>query len=668
MNQMQHPEHARREDERLLTGHGQFADDAENVGALHVVFVRSTYASAAIRSVDISAALAHPEVLAVLTGQDVLADGLAECPAPFRLPQGDGSFAVETPRPYLVRDRARFVGEPIAMVVAQTLGAAQDASELVMIDYAELPCVVDSGKAVSADAPQLWDDRPGNVAYRWCAGDADQVEAALAVSHHVARLRSHISRVAAAPLEPRSALVYFEDGGRPVLRASHQQPYALRQEVAALMRMDVDALRVIAGDVGGSFGMKTGPLREEMLVFWAAMRLKRALRWTAQRAEAFLSDYHARDVVVTSELGLDAQGHFTALRVHYEVNVGAYMASRSATPIYNIAGISGVYTTPAVAAEVVGIFTNTQMTTAYRGAGRPDATYAIERIIDVAAAETCIDPAELRRRNLIPKEAMPYRTSFLLEYDSGDFESNLDRALALAEYASFAQRREAARQRGMLLGIGIAMPIEMAGGKGEDWATLRAHPDGSVTLNAGSMSVGQGLETAMPRLVADLLGIASSKVHYTQGDTDLLARGRGSGGSSSLALGGTAVVAGVDDLIRNARRLAAELLEASPEDVQWADGELRIVGTDRGITLGALAQQVEARSMGTQLPPLAGGPSDTQTQLAGAGHFKPDHPTLPNGCHICEVEVDPQTGLVTLLRYVAVEDVGRVLNPALVEG
>ncbi len=656
MNDIGHSEHARREDERLLTGRGQFADDAEHPHALHVVFVRSTYASATLRSVDISAALASPGVLAVLTGDDTTADGLAQCPVPFQLTQGDGSFAVETPRPYLVRDRVRFVGEPVAMVIAQTLGAAQDASELVMIDYIELPCVVDSATAVSADAPQLWDDRPGNVAYHWRAGDADKVAAALVGSHHVTRLRSRISRVTAAPLEPRSALVYFEDGGRPVLRVSHQQPHALRREAAALLRMDVHALRVVAGDVGGSFGMKNGPLREEMLVFWAAMRLKRAMRWTAQRLEAFLSDYHARDVVVTSELGLDKEGHFTALRVHYEVNVGAYMAVGSVGPINNIAGISGVYTTAAVAAEVVGVFTNTQMTTPYRGAGRPEATYAIERIIDVAAAETGIDPAELRRRNLIPKEAMPYRTSFLLEYDSGDFESNLDRALELAEYASFSQRREAARQRGMLRGIGLAMPIEMAGGKGEDWATLRAHPDGSVTLTVGAMSVGQGLETAMPRLVADHLGIASSRVHYAQGDTDLLARGRGNGGSSSLALGGTAVVAGVNDLIRNARQLAAELLEASPDDVQWADGELRIVGTDRGITLGALAQEVRARSPGTQ------------AQLAGAGHFKPEHPTLPNGCHICEVEVDPQTGLVTLLRYVAVEDVGRVLNPALVEG
>jgi carbon-monoxide dehydrogenase large subunit len=650
------PSTGRREDERLITGRGQYADDVAHAGALHVAFVRCFYPSATLRSVETSAALAAPGVVAVLTGADMVADGLDFCPTPFKLPQGDGSFAVETPRPPLVIDRVRFVGEPVAMVVAESAAAALDASELVSAEYDELPVVVDVDSAAADGAPQVWDDRPGNVAYHWRAGDKDKVDAALAASHRVVRLRSPISRVSATPLEPRSALAFIAEDGRPVLRVSHQHPFQLRRDLAALLRMDVNALRVVVGDVGGSFGMKWGPLREETLVFWAAVRLKRAVRWTAMRSESFLCDEHARDVFVQSELGLDADGHFTALRVRYDVNVGAYMSARSTSPIGNIGGISGVYRTPATSAEVLGYFTNKQTTSAYRGAGRPDATYAIERIIDIAAAETGIDPAELRRRNLIPPDAMPYRTSFLLEYDNGDFERNLDKALELAQYASFPQRREEARQRGRLRGIGIAMCIEMAGGVGADWATVRAHADGTLTLNAGTMSVGQGLESALPKLVAERMGVPASSVRYTQGDTDLLTDGKGSGGSSALAMGGTAILNGADDLVHKGTQLAAELLEAAPADIAYAAGEFRIVGTDRSITLSQLAETMED------------GPHKAPEGLLGTGHFKPPKPTFPNGCHICEVEVEPETGLVTPIRYIAVEDVGRVLNPVLVEG
>jgi carbon-monoxide dehydrogenase large subunit len=647
---------ARREDDRLITGRGRYTDDIAHASGLRAVFLRSPYPSATIRSIDPSAALSHPGVVAVLTGGDMAAEGFNDCPLPFELPQGDGSFAVETRRHFLARERVRFVGEPVAMVLADSTAQAQDASELIMVDYDELPAVVEPLEAAAPGAPLLFDDRPGNVAYRWSHGDMGMVDAAFASSHRVVRQKSHISRVCAMPLEPRAALAYIADDGRPVLQVAHQHPFQLRQELATLFGMQVKDLRVLAGDVGGSFGMKSGQLREEILVFWAARRVKRAVRWTASRSESFLSDEHSRDVWVTSELGLDAGGRFTALKVHYDVNVGAYMSFRSANPIYNIGGISGVYTTPLVAADVVGLFTNTQATCPYRGAGRPDATYAIERIIDVAADEMGIDPAELRRRNLIPKEAMPYKTSFLLEYDCGDFERNLDRALELANYGTFAQRREAAGNRGLLRGIGICMPIEMAAGKGTDWATVRAHPDGSVTLFSGAMSVGQGHETALPKLVAERLGLSTSKVHFMQGDTDLLENGRGNGGSSALAMGGTAISRGMDDLIQKAKVIAADQLEASPSDLVFADGAIRIVGTDRVIALGELARMAEADS--------ANGPG----MLAGSGNFTPSAPTFPNGCHICEVEIDPDTGLVIPILYVAVEDVGKVLNPALVEG
>jgi carbon-monoxide dehydrogenase large subunit len=645
----------RREDSRFTTGRGQYTDDLRHEKALHVVFVRSPHASAVVRSLDVEAARAHPGVRAVLTGADLDAEGFNDCPAPYSIAQGDGSFAVETARPYLVRNRVRCVGEPVAMVIADDYTTAQDASELVAIDYDAQPAVTDVLAANQANAPQLWDDRPANLAFHWREGDVAKVDAALAASHHVARLTSRISRVAPMPLEPRAALAYIGDDGRPVLHLSHQSPHQFRDILAGLFKLDPTQLRVVAGDVGGSFGMKWGAQREETLVFWAALRLRRAVRWTAQRMEAFLSDTQARDVSVTSELGMDARGHFTALKVCYHVNVGAYMSLQSTTPIHHIGGIAGVYATPLIAAEVHGIFTHTQTTAAYRGAGRPDATYAIERIIDIAAAEMGIDPAELRRRNLIPAAKMPYRTAFQFEYDCGDFEANLDKALALSQYASFAQRQADALRRGRLRGIGIAMPIEKAGALGRDHAVVRAHPDGSFTLATGTMSVGQGHETGFPRLVAQRLNVPVEKIRYVQGDTDMLPDGRGNGGSSALIQGGSAVTQGSDELVKKGITLAAGHLEAHAEDIEYLAGSFRVRGTDKEVSLADLARQVEAASNGTAL-------------LEGAGQFAPPRPTFPNGCHICEVEIDPDTGVVTPIRYVSVEDIGRVMNPIFVEG
>jgi carbon-monoxide dehydrogenase large subunit len=639
---------ARREDERFTTGRGEYTDDLACPGALHAVFVRSPHPAASVRSIDAAAALARKDVVAVLTGADLAADGCVDSPAPFKFPQGDGSFALETPRPLLARERVRFVGEPVALVLARTLSAAQDAAEQVAVDYEAHACITEVAAAREATAALVWDDRPGNVAYRWRHGDAAGVDAALAGSARVVRLTSLVSRVAAMPMEPRAALAYAGEDGRPVVRLSHQSPHQFRDEVAKLFGLAPAGLRVVVGDVGGSFGMKSGALREEMLVFWAARRLRQPVRWAASRVESFLADEHARDLVIHAELGLDADARFTALRIGYEVNVGAFMSWRSTAPVNNIGGISGVYAIPVTAADVLGLFTHTQPTAPYRGAGRPDATYAIERVIDVAAAECGIDPAELRRRNLIPADAMPYQTSFRFEYDCGDFERNLDKALELAGYAGFAGRRAEAKQRGMLRGIGIAMPIEMAGGLLADNAKLTANADGSVTLEVGSVSVGQGHETGLSRLVAQGLGIPIENVRYQQGDTDLLAQGRGNGGSSALIQGGSALRRATDDLIENARHAAASKLEAHAADLEFVQGVFRVRGTDHAATLAELAA--------------------SGATLEGVGTFKPERPTFPNGCHICEVEIDPATGQVTPLQYVSVEDVGRVLNPALVEG
>lgn len=648
---------SRREDTRLITGEGCYASDLPPANALHCAFVRSPFASAYLRAIDTRAACALPGVVAVLTAADFRADGWLDCDKPFRFAQGDGSFAEETPRPFLVGDRVRFVGEPVALVIAQSTELAQQAAEQVQVDYEERPALATIDAALAEGAPLVWDDRPGNVAYEWRGGAADdQVTAALASSARVVRLRSPVSRVAAMPIEPRAATAWIGDDGRPVIHLSHQSPHQIRNAVAPLFRLKPEQLRVITTDVGGSFGMKSGPLREEVLVLWAAIRLRRAIRWTATRSESFLCDEHGRDVMVTSELGLDQEGYFTALRVAYEVNLGAYMTPRSTAPVGNIVGITGVYRTPLISARIRGVLTHTQTTAAYRGAGRPDATYAIERVIDLAAAQSGIDPAELRRRNLIPPEALPYKTLFGPVYDSGDFGRNLHQALDLARYATFGERRAEARQRGRLRGIGIAMPIEMAGRVGGDRARIEVRADGSIVLISGSKSVGQGHETMFVRMVAGQLGIDPATVLYSQGDTDSLPDGRGNGGSSAMMHGGSAVVRAVEDLIEKARPLAAEQLEAAASDLEFEAGRYRVRGTDHQIRFVDLVDRLRERSASGLL-------------LEASGQFAPEQgPTFPNGCHVCEVEVDPETGQVQLIDYVTVEDVGTVLEPVMVEG
>lgn len=637
----------RREDARFVTGGGQYTDDVAHSDALRAVFVRSPYPSARVRSIDASAALALPGVLAVLTGADLDADGFNDCPKPVQLTQGDGTLAQETPRPYLVRDRVRFAGEPVAMVLAQTEQAAQDAAEQVMVDYEELPVVADINTASAAGAATLWDDRPSNVAFHWRRGDPAAVEAALTACAHVTRLTFQVSRVSAMPLEPRAALAYRGSDGRPVMQVAHQSPHALRDQLALLFGLPKDGLRVLAGDVGGSFGMKWGPQREEVLVFWAARRLGHAVRWTATRSEAFLCDEQARDVKITGELGLDADGYFTALRVRYDLNIGAYFTPRSVSQINNMGGIVGVYRTPLVAGEVIGVLTNLPSTGAYRGAGRPEATYTIERLIDLAASETGRDPAQLRRMNLIAPQDLPYQTPFGFTYDCGDFEQNLDKALELSGYTGFAQRRAQAQARGRLRGIGLAMPIEPAAGMGSDRARVEVHPDGRVTVHAGAMSVGQGHATALSSLAADRLGVPAQQVTHSQGDTDLIEDGKGNGGSSALSMCGSAVAQAIDDLLASARAAAARRLNVPQSDLKYHAGEFLVAASGLRCSLAELAGQAP---------------------LHGSGHFVPSQPNFPNGCHVCEVEIVPDTGALTVVGYVSVEDVGRVLNPMLVEG
>jgi len=647
----------RREDIRFITGAGRYTGDVRSDGMLFAAIVRSIHPHASIDGVETEAARSSPGVVAVLTSPDAESDGILDLSGPVSIPSSkDGPLT--TRRPALAGRRARYVGEPIALVVAESAAAAHDAAELVEVAYTTLPGLALTEHALAANAPTIWEDFPGNVAFEVRMGNADAVGKAFAAAAHVTRAEIDVTRVTAAPLEPRVSTGDVE-GGRLVLRSSHQSPHALRAGLARIFRVDPSEIRVIAEDVGGSFGMKGGVYAEDVLVLWAARRLGRPVCWTSGRSEAFLSDENGRDVNARTELALDGDGNFLAFRVRYDVNIGAYLSSRSLAPLNNIGGIAGVYRTPYIAAEIRGIFSNTVPTAPYRGAGRPEATYVLERTIDMAARELGVDASDLRRRNLVPPEAMPFKTGLVFTYDCGEFAANMDKASELIDRAGFDARREESRCRGKLRGLGMSNPIEVAGGPyskpGKDISRVTVRPDSEIILECGIMSVGQGLETAMIRLAALQLKTLPERISYRQGDTDRLSHGKGSGGSGGLSIGGSAVARAVARLIENARLLAADHLEVAETDLEYEASGFRVAGTDRVVSLTELAAYV-----------AESGPADST--LSGEAEFQPEKVTFPNGCHMCEVEIDPETGKVDIVAYVAVEDVGRVLNPTLVEG
>ncbi len=518
--------------------------------------------------------------------------------------------------------------------------------------------------AMQPGAPAVWDDVPDNIGFLWKRGDAARTDQALRDAAHVTKLQFFVSRVTANSMEPRGAWAEVGADGRLVLHASIQSPYPLRNGLAQQnFKLEPKDIRVLPGDVGGSFGMKSGVQQEYALVCWAARKLGRPVRWISDRTEGLLTDEQAREMRITAELGLDANAKITALRLRWDVNFGAYVSGRSGWPVGNIGGTAGVYDIPTIYAEACGIMTHTVPTAAYRGAGRPEATYTIERLIDVAARELGIDPYELRRRNLIPPEAMPYKTALTFTYDCGEFEGNMQTAATLSDLATFPARREAAKARGKLRGIGLCNCIEVAGGPflrpAKDLSTLRLAEDGTLILRTGSVSVGQGLETAFSQLVADRFGVPMEQVRYEQGDTDDLPYGKGNGGSGALCIGGSAVSIAVDKVIEKARRIAAELLEAAVVDVTFDAGRFTIAGTDRSIDLATVARAVHDP---LHIPPGEEG------GLVESGEFVPTAVTFPNGTHICEVEIDPDTGVTEIVRYSAVEELGRVFNPLLVAG
>ena len=655
----------RLEDPRLIQGLGRYSDDVNLPRQAHAVLARSPHAHARIRGIDARAALATPGVIAVLTAAELAADKVGNLPTDRGRKRPDGSPAFPTPRPALMGDRVRHVGDPVAMVIAETHEQAVDAVDQLGIDYEPLPAVAGTANALRVGAPLVWDEAPGNIAFRAEAGQREAAARAFEGAAHVARVDFVVTRVAAAPLEPRGAVgEYDRRTGRYTLHTGIQAPHGTRTLVAAVLKVPQTQVRVITGDVGGSFGMRSGLYPEMILVLWAAKRLGRPVKWTSDRREGFLTDEHGRDNLSSVELALGPDGAFLALRVAINLNIGAYMTQRSAGPgTNNIGGVAGVYTTPAIHHQTTGVFTNTTPTGPYRGAGRPEATYAIERVIDVAARQLGMDPIALRRKNLIPPTAMPFKTGLVFTYDSGDFGRGMDLALSVADQAGFEKRRAESRTRGKLRGLGFANAIEVAGGPytsvNPDTTMIRVNPDGSVVVFTGSTSMGQGNETAFAQIVSERLGVPPARIQVHWGDSDALDAGRGNGGSGALTVGGSAVTRASEKIVERGRRIAAHMMEAAPADVQFADGRFAVAGTDRGVTLAEVAS---AAYVTRQLP---GGMEPGFCETAAV---TPPAVTFPNGCQVCEVEIDPETGVVRIERHSVVDDVGRMVNPLLVKG
>src|SRR5437868_1130010 len=651
------------EDRRFLTGHGRYLDDIAQPHQVHAALLRSPHANARIRALDSKAAAALPDVLAVLTGEDLAKDGLGPIPCATGLANRDQSPIAMPPRPAIARERVRHVGDAVAMVVAETVAEARDAAERIAVDYKPLPATVDTARALEPGQPMVWNEHPGNLCFDWEVGDGAAVQRASASAAHRVSLTLLNNRVVANSMEPRGALGEYDPGEDSyTLWSSTQGSHFVRNLLAEhVLKIPENCIRVVTPDVGGGFGMKLFLYPEHVLVLWAAKRVGRPVKWVADRSEAFVTDTQGRDNVTRLDLALDDELRFTGLSVEIIANMGAYL-SNFAPEIPTFSGAvmhSGVYAIPAIHVVSKGVFTNTVPVDAYRGAGRPEAAYALERLIDVAARRLGVMPDELRRRNFIRPTAMPHTTPLGLVYDSGDFGRNMQDALAAADAAGFAARRAEARARGHYRGLGHAVYIEQSGFPPDEFAELRFDPAGTLTLLMGTQSSGQGHQTAYAQLAAERLGLSFDKIRVLQGDTAMIGFGRGTGGSRSLPVGGAALMHAADKLIDKGKKIAAHMLEAAEADIAFEDGVFAIAGTDRSVTIEAVAR---AAFNPGQLPP------GLEPGFAESGHFTPPQPTFPNGCHVCEVEIDPDTGHIDLLRYVVVDDFGVVINPLLLRG
>ena len=652
----------RMEDPRLLTGLGRYVGDIDLPGQAHAVVLRSPHAHARVRSIVTGAALAAPGVVAVLTGADYDADGLGDLPCDqTRFAPGGGPM-YRPPRPALVRARVRLVGDYVALVVAETTNQGKDAAELIEVDYEPLPSVTSTAEAARPGAPRLWDDCPDNVCFLPEDGDGAAVDAAFAAAALVVSRRFVISRVTAAPMGPRGCIGDYDPfSERFTIYTGVQQAHLLRQHLArTIFGLPETRFRVVAPDIGGSFGLYSNIYPEQVLVLWASRRLGRPVKWIAERSEGMASDDSARDNVSDAALALDADGNFLAIRCDTHANLGAYLSLRGPLPpIVNLGSLVGVYTTPAIHVRVSGVFTNTNCTSPYRGAGRPEASTVLEQLVDEAARKLSMDPAELRRRNTIPAHAMPYKTALTFTYDCGAFEKNMDNALGLADYTGFEARRAEASARGRLRGIGISNTVHRASGLELEAAQIRFDATGSATLMVGSVHHGQGHATTFTQIACDRLGLDPTTVRFAAGDTDMVTFGRGSFASRSAALGGSAVALAADKVIDKGKRIAAHLLEAAEDDISFADGLFAVSGTDRSVDIVEVAR---AAYEPARLP------RDVEPGLDELAMFRPGALNFPNGCHVAEIEIDPETGVLEIVRYVVVDDFGTVINPLLLDG
>jgi len=667
----------RREDARFLSGRGNYVDDINRPGQLYAVIKRADLPHATIKDIDTAAAAKSPGVVAVFTGADLAAENVGGLPCGWQIHNKDGSPMAEPPHPVLAVGKVRHVGDPIAVVIAESKQSAKDAAELLVIDYEELPAVAAMQDALKPSAPLVHDDVRGNLCYDWHLGDKASADAAFARADKVVKLELINNRLIPNAMEPRAAIGEFDPAsGDFTLYTTSQNPHVIRLLMGAfVLHIPENKLRVVAPDVGGGFGSKIYHYAEEAIVTWAAGKVRRPVKWTAERTESFVSDAQGRDHVTVAEMALDAAGNFLALRVSTLANMGAYLSTFAPSiPTYLYATLlAGVYKTPIVYCEVKAVFTNTVPVDAYRGAGRPEATYLLERLVDVSARETGIDRIELRRKNFIPPDAFPYQTPVALQYDSGDYRATLEAVLSAADLAGLEARRSAARTRGKLLGTGISTYIEacgiapsaVVGSLGAraglyECANIRVHPTGSVTVYTGTHSHGQGHETTLAQLVCDQLGVPLEQVEIVHGDTSKIPFGMGTYGSRSLAVGGSAMVKAMDKVIAKGKRIAAHLMEASVDDIEFMDGKFVVAGTDKSKTLPEI-------SLAAYVPhnyPI----EELEPGLDETAYYDPKNFTFPAGCHYCEVEIDLETGVPEVVKFIAVDDVGRVINPMIVEG
>ena len=666
----------RKEDGRFLTGKGRYTDDINRPGQLYASMIRSPEAHATITAVDTAEAASAPGVVAVFTGADMASDGVGGVPCAWGITNKDGSPMVEPAHPALAHSRVRHVGDIVAVVIAETNAEAKEAAVLVDVSYESLPVVVTSPQAVADGAPLVWDEAPGNVCFDWELGDKAATEAAFDGAPHVVSLDIVQNRLIPNAIEPRVAIGDYEPArDMHTLYTTTQNPHVIRLLMGAfVLQIPEHKLRVVSHDVGGGFGSKIFHYPEEVITMWSSIRIGRPVKWTAERSEAFMSDAHGRDHVTSAQLALDDEGRFLGLKVHTYANLGAYLSTfGAAVPTWMYAPVfSGCYSTPAIYSEVKGIFTNTVPVDAVRGAGRPEASFMLERLVDSAARKLGIDPVEIRRKNFIRPEQFPYQTPVALEYDIGDYDGTLDMVLDMSDWAGFESRKEEARARGKLRGIGLstfveacgAAPSAVAGALGAraglyEVGQVRVHPTGSVTVFTGSHSHGQGHETAFAQLVSESLGVAIDQVEVVHGDTGEIPFGMGTYGSRSLAVGGSAIHKAAEKIIAKGTKIAAHLMEADEADVRFEDGTFTVAGTDKSVGFGDVA-------LTAYVPHNY--PEGLEPGLDETAFYDPGNFTYPAGAHVAEVEIDPETGVVKLVGISCADDVGRIINPMIVEG